>query len=61
MAAEVLTHFDEHGAARMVDVAAKAATHRIARARGRIVMRAETLQIMGSAAHAVTDRGAFLR
>jgi len=38
-----LTHFDARGAAVMVDVAAKDETHRIARAGGRIVMQAATL------------------
>jgi len=33
-----LTHLDEHGAARMVDVGAKAETHRVAIASGRISM-----------------------
>ena len=33
-----LTHLDEHGAARMVDVGAKAPTHRVAIASGRIRM-----------------------
>ncbi len=41
-----LTHFDRHGQAHMVDVAAKAATHRIAVAQGRIVMNAATLAII---------------
>lgn len=40
---EQLTHFDEAGRARMVDVTAKADTQRVAIARGRIVMRPETL------------------
>jgi cyclic pyranopterin phosphate synthase len=44
MAAPEFTHFDEHGAARMVDVGAKAPTHRIARAGGRIRMQPATLQ-----------------
>jgi cyclic pyranopterin phosphate synthase len=35
---EKLTHFDERGAARMVDVGGKAETHRIAVAEGRIRM-----------------------
>jgi len=35
---EKLTHFDERGAARMVDVGAKEVTHRVARAGGRIAM-----------------------
>jgi cyclic pyranopterin phosphate synthase len=39
-----LTHFDESGASRMVDVAEKAVTLRVARASGRVVMEATTLQ-----------------
>jgi cyclic pyranopterin phosphate synthase len=39
-----LTHFDAHGQARMVDVATKAETHRIARAAGRIRMLTATLR-----------------
>ena len=46
MAETGLTHFDEQGAARMVDVAGKEATHRIARACGRIKMRPETLNVI---------------
>lgn len=38
-----LTHFDEAGKARMVDVTDKTETHRQAIAEGRIVMKAETL------------------
>jgi cyclic pyranopterin phosphate synthase len=38
-----LTHFDAHGQAHMVDVAAKPATHRVAVASGQIQMRPETL------------------
>ena len=41
-----LTHFDSHGQAHMVDVAAKAATHRVAVAQGRIVMNSATLSII---------------
>ena len=41
-----LTHFDAQGQAHMVDVAAKAATHRIAIAQGRIVMNPATLSII---------------
>ncbi|HET9114051.1 MAG TPA: cyclic pyranopterin monophosphate synthase MoaC [Burkholderiales bacterium] len=41
-----LTHFDRHGAAQMVDVADKAETRRRAIARGRIVMRPETLEMI---------------
>jgi len=40
---ERLTHIDEAGAARMVDISAKAPTQRMARARGSITMRPETL------------------
>jgi cyclic pyranopterin monophosphate synthase len=41
-----LSHFDATGAAQMVDVGAKAETHRIARAAGKIVMRPETLALI---------------
>ena len=41
-----LTHFDAQGQAHMVDVAAKAATHRIAVAQGRILMKAATLDLI---------------
>ncbi len=41
-----LSHFDAQGQAHMVDVAAKAATHRIAIAQGRIVMNPATLSII---------------
>ena len=41
-----LTHFDNQGQAHMVDVSAKAATHRIAIAHGRIVMNPATLAII---------------
>src|ERR1700687_4889350 len=43
---EKLTHFDERGAARMVDVAAKPETHRVAVAAGYIRMRPETLALI---------------
>jgi len=43
-----LTHFDEQGQAHMVDVAGKAATHRVAVARGRIEMLPATLAIIQS-------------
>lgn len=39
-----LTHLDDQGRARMVNVTAKPATHRFARARGIIRMQATTLQ-----------------
>ena len=38
-----LTHFDDQGASRMVDVGAKPVTSRLARASGRVVMQPETL------------------
>ena len=41
-----LTHFDAQGQAHMVDVSGKAATHRIARAEGRITMQAATLALV---------------
>lgn len=43
-----LTHFDTHGQAHMVDVAAKAATHRIAIASGHIEMLASTRALIAS-------------
>ncbi len=43
---EKLTHFDERGAARMVDVAGKPETHRVATAAGAIRMRPETLALV---------------
>jgi cyclic pyranopterin phosphate synthase len=45
-----LTHLDEHGNARMVDVARKAITQRIAVARGRVVMQPATLALLTSGA-----------
>ncbi|HET6756903.1 MAG TPA: cyclic pyranopterin monophosphate synthase MoaC [Burkholderiales bacterium] len=41
-----LTHFDESGKARMVDVGGKDETRRVAKAEGRIVMQPETLQLI---------------
>jgi cyclic pyranopterin phosphate synthase len=41
-----LTHFDAHGQAHMVDVAAKAHTHRTAVASGHIAMQAATLALI---------------
>jgi cyclic pyranopterin phosphate synthase len=41
-----LSHFDESGASRMVDVGAKQVTRRMARASGRVSMAAETLQLI---------------
>jgi cyclic pyranopterin monophosphate synthase len=43
-----LTHFDAQGQAHMVDVGAKASTHRIAVATGRIEMQAQTLALIES-------------
>ncbi|HEY5676647.1 MAG TPA: cyclic pyranopterin monophosphate synthase MoaC [Myxococcales bacterium] len=45
---EKLTHFDERGAARMVDVAAKDETHRVAVAAGWIRMEPATLALVKS-------------
>ena len=45
---EKLTHFDERGAARMVDVGAKDSTHRIAVAGGSIRMLPATLALVRS-------------
>jgi cyclic pyranopterin phosphate synthase len=41
-----LTHFDEQGASRMVDVGAKAVTARVARASGQVRMAPETLRLI---------------
>jgi len=41
-----LTHIDEHGAARMVDVGGKAVTRRKALARGQVRMGAEALRLV---------------
>ena len=41
-----LTHFDDMGAAHMVDVAAQAESHRVARASGSIRMRPATLRMI---------------
>jgi cyclic pyranopterin phosphate synthase len=41
-----LSHFDESGASRMVDVGAKQVTRRMARASGRVSMAAETLNLI---------------
>ncbi len=43
-----LTHFDATGQAHMVDVSAKAETHRIARATGEIRMQPQTLALIES-------------
>jgi cyclic pyranopterin monophosphate synthase len=44
----LLTHFDTEGQAHMVDVAAKAETHRMARASGCIRMQASTFDLITS-------------
>jgi cyclic pyranopterin phosphate synthase len=43
-----LTHFDGQGQAHMVDVAAKAETHRVARATGHITMLPATYELVAS-------------
>ena len=43
---EKLSHLDEKGAARMVDVAEKAVTSRTATAQGRIIVSKEILQLI---------------
>lgn len=50
-----LTHLDEHGAARMVDVGAKDETEREATARGAIRMRAQTLSLIHAGGHPKGD------
>ena len=52
---DTLTHFDAQGRARMVDVAAKPASHRVAVARGSIVMQADTLRLIVSGGHRKGD------
>ncbi|CAM4306064.1 Molybdenum cofactor biosynthesis protein C 1 [Mycobacterium basiliense] len=42
----MLTHLDEHGAARMVDVSAKDVTRRQARASGAVIMNPKTLEMI---------------
>jgi len=44
--AHPLTHFDAHGQAQMVDVGAKAHTHRVAVAEGRIHMQRSTFDLI---------------
>ncbi len=46
MAKKKLTHLDEQGAARMVDVSAKAVTSRSATAKGRVTMKPATLKLI---------------
>ncbi|MEZ5820197.1 MAG: cyclic pyranopterin monophosphate synthase MoaC [Bradyrhizobium sp.] len=47
-AGTALTHIDSKGEARMVDVAAKPATERVAVAEGRVVMARSTLKLIAS-------------
>jgi cyclic pyranopterin phosphate synthase len=46
MTAPALTHFDDSGQAHMVDVSAKAETHRVARAAGEIRMQPATFALV---------------
>src|SRR4051794_7853820 len=50
-----LTHFDEHGASRMVDTSAKAETLREARASGLVRMAPPTLALIRERGHAKGD------
>lgn len=50
-----LSHFDEQGASRMVDVGSKAETERLARASGVVRMQASTLQLIVGRGHAKGD------
>ena len=50
-----LTHLDQHGHARMVDVGDKASTHRRAVASGRILMQADTVAQIAAGTHKKGD------
>lgn len=50
-----LTHFNETGEAHMVDVGGKETTRRVAVARGRIDMQAETLELIMAGGHKKGD------
>jgi cyclic pyranopterin phosphate synthase len=50
-----LTHLDEHGAARMVDVGGKATTARVAKATGRITMSPQAARAIAAGAVAKGD------
>jgi cyclic pyranopterin phosphate synthase len=50
-----LTHLDEEGAARMVDVGDKAVTQRMARASAQVGMEEATLDLLRAGAHAKGD------
>lgn len=56
-----LTHIDETGAARMVDVGDKSISERVAVAKGVITMKAETLQLLKSGGHKKGDVMAVAR
>ena len=56
-----LTHLDEKGAARMVDVTAKAVTERIAVAEATVLMRPETFAMIVEGRHAKGDVFAVAR
>jgi cyclic pyranopterin phosphate synthase len=56
-----LTHVDDQGRARMVDVGGKPDTRRVAVARGRVVMRRETLALIRQNALAKGDALAVAR
>jgi len=53
--ARTLTHFDRGGRAHMVNVGAKARTHRVAIASGRITMQAATLRMLAGGRAAKGD------
>ena len=55
MAEKKLTHVDESGAARMVDVSGKRPVRRTARARGRIALARETVSLIRAGAIAKGD------
>ena len=50
-----LTHFNEKGAAHMVDIGDKSVTHRVAVASGTITMRPETLKLIKAGGHKKGD------
>lgn len=50
-----LTHFNDHGAAHMVDIGEKSVTHRIAIATGLISMQKETLALIKEGSHKKGD------
>ncbi|MCL2563050.1 MAG: cyclic pyranopterin monophosphate synthase MoaC [Oscillospiraceae bacterium] len=50
-----LTHFNEAGRAKMVDVGGKSATERVAKAHAKITMRADTLRLIQSGGVAKGD------